>query len=288
VYEPGVLTVGNELTANSTAGIILCNKDRADVTVTASGGTAPYTGTGTFNEEAGTYTYTISDANGCTASTTITLTEPTEVEPSASATPILCYGNYTQIAISATGGTPPYSGTGTFTVLAGTFNPSVTDANGCTGNTSITITEPAMLVASATATPISCDGGTSEVTVSATGGTGPYTGTGTFTVNAGSYSFTVTDANGCTTIANGTIMAPSALTATASGSIACYGGSTSVTVTAIGGTAPYTGTGTFNNVTAGNYSYTISDANGCTTSASINLVEPAPDLCYNQCCEHYL
>ena len=40
-----------------------------------------------------------------------------------------------------------------------------------------------MLVASATATPISCNGGTSEVTVTATGGTGPYTGTGTFTVN---------------------------------------------------------------------------------------------------------
>ncbi|MBK9412197.1 MAG: SprB repeat-containing protein [Bacteroidetes bacterium] len=71
-------------------------------------------------------------------------------------------------------------------------------------------------------------------------------------------------------------MAPSALSATANGSIACYGGTTSVTVTAIGGTSPYTGTGTFTNVTAGNYTYTVSDANGCSTSASINLVEPAP------------
>ncbi|MBK9412198.1 MAG: hypothetical protein IPN61_02040 [Bacteroidetes bacterium] len=64
--------------------------------------------------------------------------------------------------------------------MAGSFNTTVTDANGCSGNTSITITEPMMLVASATATPISCNGGTSEVTVTATGGTGPYTGTGTF------------------------------------------------------------------------------------------------------------
>ncbi|MFZ7144084.1 MAG: T9SS type A sorting domain-containing protein, partial [Bacteroidota bacterium] len=276
VYEPGVLTVGNELTANATAGIILCNKDHTDIVVTASGGTAPYTGTGTFNEGAGTYTYTISDANGCTATTTITLTEPTEVEPSASATPVLCYGDYTQISISATGGTPPYSGTGTFTVMAGSFNTTVTDANGCSGNTSITITEPMMLVASATATPISCSGGTSEVTVTATGGTAPYTGTGTFTVNAGSYSFTVTDANGCTTTATGIIMAPSAFSATANGSIACYGGTASVTVTAIGGTSPYTGTGTFTNVTAGNYTYTVSDANGCSTSTTIDLVEPAP------------
>jgi hypothetical protein len=52
----------------------------------------------------------------------------------------------------------------------------VTDANGCTSTTSITITEPAALVASSSATAILCNGGSSTVTVSATGGTAPYTG----------------------------------------------------------------------------------------------------------------
>src|SRR5204862_5850684 len=82
--------------------------------------------------------------------------------------------------------------------------------------------------------------------VSASGGTAPYTGTGTFTVSAGSYSYTVRDAHSGSDITTGNITEPAAVVADSThGAIACHGGTTTVTVSASGGTAPYTGTGTF-------------------------------------------
>ena len=59
------------------------------MTVTASGGTPDYTGTGTFSHAAGTYSYTVTDSNGCTATTTGEITQPTAVTASSSYDPIL-------------------------------------------------------------------------------------------------------------------------------------------------------------------------------------------------------
>ena len=111
------------------------------------------------------------------------------------------------MTVSAAGGTAPYSGTGNFTVTAGTYNYTVTDANGCTAPASVTVNEPTTLTASATAGSILCNGGSTTVTVSATGGTAPlsYTfngvinATGVFTdVPAGNgYTWSITDANSC-------------------------------------------------------------------------------------------
>ena len=77
------------------------------------------------------------------------------------------------MTVSATGGSAPYTGTGTFTKKAGTYSFPVTDANGCAMMATVTIGEPTVLVAKAEATPIGCYGGDSTVTVSATGGTAP-------------------------------------------------------------------------------------------------------------------
>ncbi|MFZ7113900.1 MAG: T9SS type A sorting domain-containing protein, partial [Bacteroidota bacterium] len=200
---------------------------------------------------------------------------PSAVVASSSATAILCNGGSSTVTVSATGGTAPYTGTGTFTETAGTYTYTVTDANGCTATTTITITQPAVLVASSSATAILCNGGSSTVTVTATGGTAPYTGTGTFSRTAGTWSFTVTDANGCTSTTSVTISEPSQLVASASatGSILCFGGTTTVNVTATGGTAPYSGTGSFNQG-AGTITYTVTDANGCTASSPVTLTQP--------------
>ncbi len=190
----------------------MCNGGSSTVTVTASGGTAPYTGTGTFTVTAGTHTYTVTDANGCTATTSITVTQPALVATSNSivvqylpqpvaasnSTTILCSGGTSTVTVSGNSGTAPYTGTGNFTVTAGTHNYIVTDANGCTATTSITVTQPSALTASSSSTSILCNGGSSTVTVTASGGTAPYTGTGTFTVTAGTHSYIVTDSNGCT------------------------------------------------------------------------------------------
>ena len=262
------------LSASSSATAILCNGGNSTVTVSAAGGTAPYMGTGTFTRTAGTYNFTVTDANGCTAVTSVTISQPAALTAASSATAILCNGGNSTVTVSATGGTAPYMGTGTFTQTAGQYSYTITDANGCTAITSVTISQPAALVASSSATAILCNGGSSTVTVSASGGTAPFTGTGTFTRTAGTWSFTVTDANGCTSSTSVTIGQPAVLTASASATaILCMGGNSSVTVSAAGGTAPYMGTGIFTR-TAGSYNFTITDANGCTAIASVNITEP--------------
>src|SRR5205823_7160858 len=121
---------------------------------------------------------------GCTASTSITVTEPTAVTASSvQGAAILCHGGTTSVSVSATGGTAPYSGTGVFTVGAGTFSYIVTDNNVCTASTSITVTEPTAVTASASqGSAIGCHGGTTTVNVAATGGTAPYSGTGVFII----------------------------------------------------------------------------------------------------------
>lgn len=278
------VTVSHTVTAppplvfNITSPGIDCFGGTTDVTVSGSGGTPPYTGTfGTFNVSAGTYTYTMTDANGCTADTTITVTEPPLLVASATVTnPILCNGGTGDVLVSATGGTPPYTGVGTFSEVAGTYTYTVTDANGCTATTSaVTLTEPTALTVFVSCPAILCNGGTVDIGVAAFGGTPPYTGTGVFNLGAGTYTFTVTDANGCTASSTHTVTEPAPLVLTIStAGIDCNGGTADVTVSASGGTAPYSGDmGTYN-VGAGTYVYSITDANGCTTTDSITLVDP--------------
>ncbi len=232
------VTVNPNPVVTAAAGTIACNGGTTEVIVSAANGTAPYSGTGTFTVTAGTYTYTVTDANGCSASTTITVSEPAALEASSSATTIACNGGTAEVTVSANGGTAPYSGTGTFTVTAGTYTYTVTDANGCSASTSITIGEPGALSASVAAIPASgintCAFGTDAQIVigygssasanlngSASGGTGAYSyswspaaglsstsvANPVFTPNMASgcnvynFTLTVTDANGCTATA---------------------------------------------------------------------------------------
>jgi len=209
--------------------------------------------------------------------------------PSSSNTPILCNGGSSTVTVSATGGTAPYSGTGTASRSAGTYSYTVTDAHGCTATTTGTITQPSALSASSSKTAILCNGGSSTVTVSATGGTSPYSGTGTFSRSAGTYSYTVTDANSCTATTTGTITQPQPLSLPLL--TACSGGSNeSITATFSGGTGTYqvkidggayfaaTSPYTFTGLAPGSHTITVKDANGCTKSASIT-VNSCPGFC---------
>src|SRR5206468_232512 len=246
------------------------------VTVSATGGTAPYSGTGSFSIPAGSYSYTVTDHNGCLSTTTGTITEPSAVVADSTNTAILCHGGKSTVTVSATGGTAPYSGTGSFSIPAGSYSYTVTDHNGCVATTTGDISEPSAVVASSSNTAILCHGGSSTVTVSASGGTAPYKGTGTVSHAAGTYSYTVTDANSCTSTTTGTITEPStALSASSSNTtILCNGGSSTVTVSATGGTPPYQGTGTFSHA-AGTYSYRVTDANRCTATTTGTFTEPS-------------
>jgi hypothetical protein len=95
-----------------------------------------------------------------------------------------------------------------------TYTVTVKSTGGCSANASYTITQPNVLVTSLSADTMTCKGGTTTLSVTATGGTQPYSGTGIFTVTAGLKSYIVTDANGCAdneslSIPNGTLIAPS-------------------------------------------------------------------------------
>src|SRR5204862_204471 len=103
-----------------------------------------------------------------------------QVLAGSSNTAILCHGGSSTVTVSASGGSTPDTGTATSTTSAVTHTYTETDANSCPSTTTGTITAPDAVVASSTNTAILCNGGSSTVTVSASGGTGPYTGTGTF------------------------------------------------------------------------------------------------------------
>lgn len=297
IFENIVTTAPMNVSAIS--GNIACNGGSTNVTVSATGGTPPYTGTGTFIVTAGTYSYTVKDANGITASTAITVTQPTAIALSLSSGNILSFGGTTSITATASGGTGTYSyqlNNGTYqssnffnNVSAGSYTVNVKDVNNCVKSNTINITQPAaVLNVSATSGSIACNGGFTNVTVSATGGTPPYTGTGSFTVIEGTYNYTVKDANGITASTSITVTQPTILQAivTVAGEV-LPGETTSVTVSASGGTGTYlyslnTGAfqsaSTFTGLSAGNYTMTVKDINGCsvTISFTVNKLAIAP------------
>ncbi|MFN5911466.1 MAG: hypothetical protein ACK45H_09040, partial [Bacteroidota bacterium] len=262
------------LSASAQASNILCNGGTASVTVIASGGTAPYTGTGTFQRGAGTWTFNVTDANGCSASTNVTISQPSALSVSATSGSISCYGGTTTVTVSASGGTAPYAGTGTFQRGAGTWTFNVTDANGCAASATVTINQPAQLQAYAANTPILCNGGTSTVGVTFSGGTGVISGIGNYTVSAGTYTYNIVDGNGCTASTSITVTQPAQLQAYAANTpILCNGGTATVGVTFSGGTGVISGIGNYT-VTAGTYTYNIVDGNGCTASTTITVTQP--------------
>jgi|GEM_PF-4971505 len=269
--------------ASSTTTDVLCNGgSTGTVTVSATGGVGGYTGSlGTFSGlAAGPYSYSVADANGCAATTSGNVNEPTVVAASSTTTDVLCNGGSTgTVTVSATGGVGGYTGTGTFSGLAaGPYSYSVADANGCPATTSGNVSEPTAVVASSTSTAVLCNGGTTgAVTVSATGGVGGYTGTGSFTgKSAGTYTYTVADANGCSAATTVTVSEPTKVIASStSTSVLCNGGTTgAVTVSATGGVGSYTGTGTFTGKSAGTYTYTVTDGNSCSASTTVTVAQP--------------
>lgn len=168
----------------------------------------------------GTHTVTMVDANSCQSTATVTITEPAVLTTSTSETDATCNGscNGTATATPA-GGTQPYTYqwdstaanqvTATATGLcAGTYSVLITDANGCTTSDQVTVNEPNALMVNTSSLPTSCQSCTDgSATAVVTGGTPSYTyswqpgGQTTSTasnLSAGSYTVTITDAQGCT------------------------------------------------------------------------------------------
>jgi hypothetical protein len=221
-------------------------------------------------------------------------------------TPVNCFGGSNgAIDITASGGVPPYSyswnpGGATTEDLAGVaanaYSVTVTDADGRTTSGSWTVTQPSALALSQTHVNVLCNGGsTGSIDLTVTGGTGSHTyawSNGATTEDlsglaAGSYSVTVTDANGCTaSLGPITISqtAPFTLSETHV-NVSCFNGSNgSIDLTVTGGAGSYTyvwspGGATTQDLTglvAGSYSVTVTDDNGCSASLGpISISQPA-------------
>jgi len=307
VSQPAALTAS--ITANTS---VSCNGgNNGSASVSVSGGTptyfynwSPYGGTGASasNLGAGAFVVNITDVNGCTQSAQVTITQPNVLTANvASAIPVSCNGgNNGSATISVNGGTPGFtfswqpggaSGSTVTNLSAGTYTVNVTDLNGCSTQTLVTITQPPLLTATVTgSTNTSCFGGSNgTATVSVGGGTGPYSYSwnsspvqNTAAANnlpAGTYSATITDSQGCSVTSSGvTISQPTLLTVTVSPSalISCNTTIT-VSVTTAGGTPAYsylwsTGAVTSSiNVPTGNYSVTVTDGNGCVATGSVSV-----------------
>jgi hypothetical protein len=233
-------------------------------------------------------------------------------------TNVSCYGgNNGSVTVSnPLGGTPPYTYlwntnpvqvTQTATnLIAGNYIITVTDSKGCTATSSVTITQPQQLsnVNATTLQHVKCNGAsTGNVSVSnPIGGTPPYTykwntipeqRTQIATnLPAGTYSITVTDFNGCALTSFTTINEPTKMTnvqASIVNSLKCYGdtdGSVKVSDPK-GGTPPYTfqwntvpvqNAQTAINLKAGEYTVTVTDANGCQAQSNVTITQPNAPL----------
>ncbi|MBK5284692.1 MAG: gliding motility-associated C-terminal domain-containing protein, partial [Bacteroidia bacterium] len=306
-----------------------CNGDCLDtLTSTATGGTLPYvyswSNAGPNNPVqtgicAGTYTVTVTDVNGCTASASFVVTEPPVLTVTLTGSNFNgwgepCNGNCLDtLTTAASGGTLPYTYTWSnggpnnpvqTGICAGTYTVTVTDVNGCTASASFVVTEPPLLAVTLTGSNFNgwgepCNGSCLDtLTTAASGGTLPYTYTWSnggpnnpvqTGICAGTYTVTVTDANGCTATASFIVTEPPAMAVTLTGSNfngwgePCNGSCLdTLTTAASGGTLPYTYTWSNagpNNpvqtgICAGTYTVTVTDANGCTVSASFVVTEP--------------
>lgn len=236
-----------------------------------NGGTPDYNyawsnggGSATINGlAAGSYTVTVTDTKGCTATNSVTIEQPETAVliTTINKTNVLCKGaaNGTAEVVAeggtlATGHTYSYTWSNDATTASisnlapATYTVTVTDDNSCTATGSVAITEPAALTLTKTQSNVSCAGSANgSVNVSVSGGTSPYTyawsGDATSTeedlsgLGGGTYTLIVTDHNGCTVTETIEIEEPDVLTLGLSPvPESCDGGDGKITAAATGGT----------------------------------------------------
>lgn len=193
----------------------------------------------------GTHTVTMTDANSCQATATVTITEPAVLAATTSTTDVTCNGNCDGSGTAnVTGGTPVYTyqwdsaASNQITATAsnlcpGNYQVVITDGNGCTTMASVAITEPLPLNVSSSSTSPSCGNCTDgSATVVASGGTPSYSymwspsGQTTSTasnIGSGTYTVTVTDAQGCSASDTIVVAGPSGILQLSGGyELTCY------------------------------------------------------------------
>ncbi len=319
--EPTILTTTPSVTSGYNGEDVSCfGASDGQIAANAANGTAPYsytwntaalnsTGASVVGLPAGTnYVVTVTDANGCTSSNSVTITEPTALGITTTLnSSVSCNGgNNGQITAISSGGTgaityswstnantqSPTSGVAT-ALAAGAYSATVQDANGCqTGSSpAITVIEPASIaVAGVTVTNVSCNAGNNgAINIDVTGGNGGYTYTWTggatsediSSLTQGVYDVTISDATLCSITSTFTVTEPAVLSPTLLTTISevCFGDSNgSIDIDVTGGTTPYAyvwddgGSSTsqdLSSLTGNTYTVTVSDFLSCTATLPV-------------------
>ncbi len=312
--KTGSATVGNPAQINVNLSIVNPACGGGSVTgsasVAPSGGTAPYqvqwsTGATTTSISGlvpGNYSVTVTDFLGCQQTAAVVIVAQSNLVANATATPASACGTATGSATATpTGGVAPFTflwntgaTTATISNLApGNYSVVVTDAQGCGANASVTVGGVPAIVLNITGVSAGCAAnGSATAMVSVGTGTAPFSflwsnGATTSIINniaPGTYSVTVTDANGCTAVRTTTVTGASNITVTAVGTaVNCFAGNNgSATATPAGAAGPFTyqwsngGTSqTINNLTAATYFVTVTHtASGCTAFTSAQVTQP--------------
>ena len=233
------------------------------------------------------YTVSVTGSNGCvtTGTTTVTVDVVTAAISPASGT-LTCAT--TSVALTASGGSTYLWSTGATTAstnatTAGTYTVTVTSANGCTGMASATVTSdttPPTAAVSPTSGTLTC--ATTSIALLASGGSTYLWSTGATTAStnattAGTYTVTVTGANGCTGTASATVTSettpPTAAVSPTSGTLTCAIKNIALLASG-GGTYAWSNGSTNAAITvtaAGTYTVTVTGTNGCTATASSTI-----------------
>ncbi len=282
---------------NSGSAVITAS-NAAGFNITWSNGA---TGTSVSNLPAGTYTALASNPNGCTSNTlSVEITQPTQITAtSENIINVACNGAASgSITTLYSGGTGSLSyvwsngitNSSIANLPAGSYNLSVTDASSCLTTKTYTVTQPTAIASSNVAlTNVNCFGAnTGAIAPQYSGGTGAFTylwNNGATSNNltnlpTGNYSVSVNDANACQFIQSFVITSPEQINANATITNETSSGANDGKIKAspIGGVAPFTflwsngaTADSINNLSPGNYSLVITDANGCVKTSSFNI-----------------
>ncbi len=316
IVIPDTLDLQTVLSSYSGGYNITCNGSSDGFAIAnVNGGTGPYTylwSTGATpqmitNIPSGNYSVVITDSNGCTKTTSVALTEAAVLSASSVVTSnyngyaVSCNGSVNgTVDLTVSGGVTAYSylwSNGTTTedlsgVGAGTYTVTITDMNGCTTTNFVTLSEPQVIALGSTVQNVLCNGfGTGVINLSVSGGAGPFayawsnsaTSQNISGLTAGSYSVTVTDANGCTQSYAASVieLSPVLLNDNSINSTCYRSNDGSIALNVTGGTAPYTynwsngaTTQNLSGLAAGTYIVTVMDANQCSRNDTIVITQP--------------
>lgn len=303
-------TVTNISCYGNTDGSITANTVGGTPNYTYMLNGAPQAGNSYTGLATGQYIIKVTDQHNCVLLDTINITQPNPLAiSSVSVHNVSCYnGTDGSFTVSPTGGTTPYNyavNGGSFStsnvlggLATGTYTIHIKDANGCTKDTVMTLTQPAIIVPSVAIKNSTCHTlANGTITVHATGGTPSYmysVGSGTYSPSnifsslpGGTYTVNVKDANGCvqsvSAVIIDSIIVSGIFTITEP---LCYGQNNgSISVTGSGGASPYSyalmtnpfgSSNLFSNIAAGTYIMHVKDANGCIDDTAIAVAQPAP------------